>query len=60
MEDQSFVQEYIDSLSEKEKKAYEIAKEHLGMSFQIEKSNGFRKWLKNRETTLQENLGSPS
>jgi hypothetical protein len=35
---------YFDSLSEKEKKAYMIAKTHLGMSFQVEKSLGFIKW----------------
>jgi len=38
------IEEYLKSLSEKEKKAYEIAKSHLGMSFQIEKSNGFTKF----------------
>ena len=37
--------QYIESLSEKERKAYEIARVHLGMSFQIEKSNGFLKWI---------------
>jgi len=42
------IEEYLRTLSEKEKKAYEIAKEHLGMSFQIEKSNGFIKWKKNK------------
>jgi hypothetical protein len=36
---------YIKTLSEKERKAYEIARSHLGMSFQIEKSNGFIKWI---------------
>ena len=35
---------YFDSLSEKEKKAYMIAKTHLGMSFQVDKSIGFVKW----------------
>ncbi len=35
---------YLDSLSEKELKAYSIAKSHLGMSFQLEKSIGFIKW----------------
>ena len=44
------IEEYLRTLSEKEKKAYEIAKEHLGMSFQIEKSNGFIKWKKNKTT----------
>ena len=37
---------YISQLTEKEKKAYEIAKDHLGMSFQLSKSNGYLKWLK--------------
>jgi hypothetical protein len=45
-----FIEEYLMTLSEKEKKAYDIAKEHLGMSFQIEKSNGFIKWKKNKTT----------
>jgi hypothetical protein len=38
--------QYLDTLSEKEKKSYEIAKEHLGMSFQLDKSVGYLKWLK--------------
>ena len=37
---------YLQSLSEKERKAYEIAKDHLGMSFQLEKSSGYKKWKK--------------
>jgi len=37
---------YVESLSEKERKSYEIAKEHLGMSFQLDKSVGYLKWLK--------------
>ena len=32
---------YVNSFTEKEKKAFEIAKDHLGMSFQIDKSIGF-------------------
>jgi hypothetical protein len=43
------IKEYLISLTEKEKKAYEIAKSHLGMSFQIEKSVGFLKWKKENE-----------
>ncbi len=43
---ESLIMQYLESLSEKEKKAYEIAKSHLGMSFQIEKANGFIKWKK--------------
>lgn len=38
--------EYIVSLNEKEKKAYEIAKDHLGSTFHLVKSNGFIQWRK--------------
>jgi hypothetical protein len=41
--------EYVKGMSEKELKAYYIAKEHLGDSFQLEKSIGFLDWLKNRK-----------
>ena len=40
------VQEYINTFTEKEKKAYDIASTHLGSSFSIEKSVGFIKWCK--------------
>ena len=40
-EESDLIEQYIASLSEKEKKAYLIAKEHLASSFDIEKSNGF-------------------
>lgn len=39
------IQKYLASLTPKQYKSYTIAKDHLGMSFQIEKSNGFLKWL---------------
>lgn len=39
---------YLKSLSPKEFKAYLIAKEHLGTSYDIEKSIGFIKWLSHR------------
>lgn len=45
---------YLKSLSPKEFKAYLIAKNHLGMTFDIEKSIGFIKWLINR--TKQSNI----
>lgn len=38
--------EYLKSLTEKEYKAYEIAKSHLGTSFDLKKSNGFLEWNK--------------
>ena len=40
---------YLISLNEKEKKAYEIARSHLGTTFHLMKSNGFIEWKK---TTL--------
>jgi hypothetical protein len=42
---QQLLQEYLDTLSTKEKLSYEIAKQQLGSSFQLEKSSGFLKWL---------------
>lgn len=44
------VEEYLKSLSPKEYKAYEIAKNHLGTTFNIEKSNAFLRWKSERET----------
>ena len=42
--EQELIKLYLESLNEKEYKAYLIAQSHLGMSFQLEKSNGFIKW----------------
>lgn len=41
-----FLQQYLNTLDEKEILAYNIAKEHLGMSFQLEKSIGYLDWKK--------------
>jgi len=38
--------EYVKSLTEIEKKGYEIAKSHLGSSFSLKKSIGFKQWKK--------------
>lgn len=43
------MEEYLKTLNEKEMKSYKIAKEHLGMSFQLEKSVGFLKWKSKQE-----------
>jgi hypothetical protein len=40
------VEEYIKTLTETEKLAMEIAKRHLGSSFDISKSTGFLKSIK--------------
>ena len=42
------IQEYLSQLSDKEKQVYKIAKEHLGSSFNIIKSNGYCKWWSNK------------
>ena len=39
---------YISQMSVQERKAYEIAKEHLETSFNIEKSIGFIEWKKKK------------
>jgi len=38
------IEKYIQQMNDKEKIAYYIAKEHLGSSFDIEKSIGFKKY----------------
>ena len=40
--------EYLESLTEKEKHAYKIAKEHLGSLFTLEKTAGFLQWKAQR------------
>ena len=44
------INRYINTLNKKEKHAYEIARDHLGMSFQIEKSIGYIQWKKENTT----------
>jgi len=39
-------EKYLESLTPKEKHAYEIAKNHLGSTFHLIKSNGFIQWKK--------------
>ena len=43
------LQEYIKSLTEREYKAYMIAKSHLESSFDLEKSIGYKEWKKNQK-----------
>jgi len=44
-------EKYVQSLNEMEKQGYIIAKEHLGSSFSLEKSIGFKEWLKKQTIT---------
>jgi enolase len=47
-EKQKEIYEYLSTLDETQKKAYLIAKTHLGTSFNIYKSNGFKDWKKTK------------
>ena len=44
VETRVLVLQYLQQMNEKEKKAYTIAKEHLGTSFNIVKSIGYIDW----------------
>ena len=48
MTEDELIQEYIDSMTEQDRIVLEIAKDHLGSSFDILKSIGFETWLKER------------
>jgi hypothetical protein len=41
---QKEILEYLEQLDDHHKKTYKIAFEHLGSSFNIYKSNGFKEW----------------
>jgi hypothetical protein len=43
-----FINEYIETMNEKEKIAFNIAKSHLGSSFDIEKCIGFIKFYEKK------------
>mgnify|MGYP006075962445 CR=1 FL=1 len=49
--EQTHLDAYVKTFNEKEMKAYNIAVEHLGMSFQIEKSIGYLTWKKEHVAT---------
>jgi len=44
------MEDYLATLSPKERKGYEIARSHLETSFDLEKSNGFIQWCKTTAT----------
>ena len=45
-QEQTEINNYLIQMNESQKKAYLIAKDHLGTSFNILKSNGFIEWKK--------------
>jgi hypothetical protein len=42
--------DFLDSLNDKERMAYHIAKSHLGTMFSLDKCNAFLEWVKERES----------
>jgi len=48
IENQQEIFTYLQQLKELEKKAYLIAYHHLGSSFNIYRSNGFKEWKKGK------------
>lgn len=49
IEQQRDIFEYLNEMNEQNKKAYDIAYHHLGTSFNIARSNGFKEW-QNKKT----------
>jgi hypothetical protein len=43
------IQQYLVQLDDIQKKAHDIAKQHLGTSYNIAKSNGYMDWLKQQK-----------
>ena len=48
---QGTIIQYLNQLSPNEQIAYKIAKDHLGSSFHILRSNGFQEWKKKQPTS---------
>lgn len=49
--EQNLENAYFHSLSEKEKKAYEVAKNQLGSLWDVYKCNGYLQWQKKQSTS---------
>ena len=50
IEEQKNIFKYLSQLDEINIKAYDIAFDHLGTSFNIARSNGFKEWLANKKS----------
>jgi mevalonate pyrophosphate decarboxylase len=44
---------YLATLNDRELQAYHIAVDHLGMSFTMERSNGYRQWKKDHDEHIR-------
>ena len=47
------IQKYIDTFTDTEKVAYEIARDHLESSFDIVETIGFKEWIKKRHQQIE-------
>jgi hypothetical protein len=45
IDQQKLIFEYLNQMNDLDKKAYNIAYKHLGKSFNVARSNGFKEWL---------------
>lgn len=45
IEKQKLIYEYLSEMDKYDIQAYEIAYDHLGTSFNIARTNGYKKWL---------------
>ena len=52
IEKQRLIFQYLNEMDDHHKKAYDIAYNHLGTSFNIARSNGFKEWLNSKSNTL--------
>ena len=52
IEQQKLIFDYLNEMDEHHRKAYSIAYNHLGTSFNIPRSNGFKEWLKSKSNTF--------
>lgn len=53
---EEYIKEYISEFTEQERIVYNIAKEHLESSFDIEKSIGFLEWLEKKQLKQKEKV----
>ena len=51
-EKQKEIYDYLVQLDDHNRRAYTIAENHLGTSFNIYRSNGFNEWLKSKSNPL--------
>jgi hypothetical protein len=46
-------EQYLYEMNDIQRKAYHIARDHLGTSFNVAKSNGFKEWKKQKQQNEQ-------